>query len=159
MSTDTSPPAPRADTSTPRGGRVRLIVTVVLLLAAAGNGVGLWWGLSHRPKPEPNWTAVYRANNRGVGHMEQFDYRAAIVAFEEVVELAPDWWPGHVNLGIALLNRGGKEEAEAKKTGKTARAAKNNFQRAIAIVKEVPKREDGNKEDEPDWRYGLRRWY
>src|SRR5262245_40329322 len=48
--------------------------------------------------------AVFRANNRGVGHMERFEYEKAAAAFEEATQLAPDWVPGRINLGIALLN-------------------------------------------------------
>lgn len=48
--------------------------------------------------------AAARANLRGVGLMDQFDYAAAVEAFEEAVRLDPDSLPGRINLGIALLN-------------------------------------------------------
>src|SRR5262249_55064036 len=116
-----------------RRGRIRMVVAIALLVAA-GAGATLWWCLSrHQPKKEPDWTAVYRANTRGVGHMEQFKYEEAIHEFEMVVALAPDWWPGRVNLGIALLNRGGNAEAEAKKEGKASKATQNDFQRAMKL--------------------------
>ncbi|MBI1916378.1 MAG: VCBS repeat-containing protein [Planctomycetes bacterium] len=132
-----------------------MVVVIVPLLVAAGAGAALWWCLTHRAKPEPNWTAVYRANTRGVGYMEQFKYEQAIAEFEEVVDLAPDWWPGHVNLGIALLNRGGNEDAEAKNEGKTGKKAKSDFQRAVTIFKDVLKREEGNQEAETYCHYCL----
>jgi hypothetical protein len=49
--------------------------------------------------------AVLRANNVGVGHMERFEYPQAEDVFREVVRLAPNWLPGQINLGIALLNQ------------------------------------------------------
>jgi hypothetical protein len=48
--------------------------------------------------------AVERANNRGVGLMEMFDYEGAVKAFEEALSFDPDWLPGQINVGIALLN-------------------------------------------------------
>jgi len=42
--------------------------------------------------------------NRGVALMDQFRPVEAVAAFTEVVEKAPNWNAGHLNLGIALLN-------------------------------------------------------
>jgi len=42
--------------------------------------------------------------NRGVGLMDQYRPVEAVAAFEEVVQLAPDWVTGRLNYGIALLN-------------------------------------------------------
>src|SRR5262249_4144454 len=144
--TETPSPSPRPDQANPRRGGVRLVVAIALLVAM-GAGIALWWCLTHRKK-ETDWTAVYRANTRGVGHMEQFKYDEAIFEFEMVVALAPDWWPGQVNLGIALLNRGGNADAEAKKEGKTTKAPQSDFQRAVTLFKDVLKREAGNNEAE-----------
>src|SRR5262249_22362332 len=36
--------------------------------------------------------------------MEGYHYDEAVPEFEKVVRLAPDWLPGRINLGIALLN-------------------------------------------------------
>jgi hypothetical protein len=73
--------------------------------------------------------AVLRANNRGVGEMERFDYPKAAKEFEEVTRLAPDWAPGHINLGIALLN----EPKDPK-----------NLERAIALFEKVLQKEPEN---------------
>ncbi len=88
--------------SSSASGRRRVVVGVVAvaLLAAVGYAAWRWLG----PKPRPDMAAVLQANNRGVGLMEQFQYPDAVTAFEEVVKLAPDWAPGRINLGIALLN-------------------------------------------------------
>ena len=53
------------------------------------------------------WSANHgfgHANNRGVGHAERFEFTEAATDFDEVVRLAPDWLPGRINLGIALMS-------------------------------------------------------
>jgi hypothetical protein len=77
-------------------------VGLVLLAAVAYGG---WRLLKPKPKPGPDMVAVLTANNKGVGLMERFKPELAIIAFEQVVREAPDWLPGRINLGIALLNQ------------------------------------------------------
>jgi tetratricopeptide (TPR) repeat protein len=93
-----------------------VLIWIGFLIVLAAAAYGAYW-LVRNPdkgpvpvdssKRTPDMAAVVAANNRGVARMEQFDYPAAQTAFEEVVRLAPDWTPGQVNLGIALLNRSG----------------------------------------------------
>src|SRR5262245_3212370 len=85
-----------------------------LVVVTALVGLGVYWLRQPACPPLTDMTKVIEANNRGIGHMEQFEYDKAIPAFEEVVRLAPDWTPGQINLGIALLNRAGKDETEEK---------------------------------------------
>src|SRR5262249_12869072 len=54
--------------------------------------------------PHADMVEVLHANNRGVGRAECFQWANAVTAFEEVVRMAPQWLPGRINLGIALLN-------------------------------------------------------
>jgi hypothetical protein len=82
------------------------IGVVVLLLAAAG--AGAWWWM-HRPV---DWEAVYSQNNRAIAIMDAFHYAEAIPEFEKVVQMAPDWLAGRINLGIALLNAGGDDASK-----------------------------------------------
>ncbi|MCI0376352.1 MAG: FG-GAP-like repeat-containing protein [Gemmataceae bacterium] len=105
-----------------------LLVFLVLLLLGGG---AAWWFL--RPK-EPDMTAVLNANLRGIGHLEQFAYHKAAAEFENVVRLAPSWIPGRINLGIALLNWGGKE----KDTRVSA------LDRAVSLFQGVLKEEPDN---------------
>jgi hypothetical protein len=93
------------DTSGRRGWALWLAGILLVLLAALGGGV--WWWLT-RPI---NWEAVYAQNNHGIAVMEGFHYVEAIPEFEKVVRLAPDWLPGRINLGIALLNASGSDPA------------------------------------------------
>src|SRR6267142_2653285 len=82
---------------------VGLIILVVLLII----GWRLKWGAMPVVEPDKPVTAeVLELNNRGVGFMEQFEYADAARLFEQVVEKAPDWIPGQVNLGIAVYNQG-----------------------------------------------------
>ena len=81
------------------------IVLLILLLAAAG-GAAWWW--RHRPV---DWEAVYAQNNHAIAIMEGYHYSDAIPEFEKVVQMAPDWVPGRINLGIALLNAGGDDSS------------------------------------------------
>jgi hypothetical protein len=103
-------------------------------LAAAGL-IGVAVKVNLKP---PDMVAVMHANNRGVGHMEQ--YKVGIVPavkdFEDVVRLAPDWTPGQINLGIALMNlaKGDLPPEEQKKAN----------QRALAIFADVLKKDPNN---------------
>ena len=64
---------------------------------------------------------AYRANNRGVALLEQFNYDGAAVAFREALKIAPDLGLARVNLAIALFygNKGG-EAADAARAAATA---------------------------------------
>ena len=77
----------------------------ILFLAAVGGGI---WGWLRRP---PDMEVVYQTNNHGIALMDQFDYAGAIPVFEKAVQAAPEWLPGRINLGIALLNAGGSDPA------------------------------------------------
>ncbi len=108
--------------------RIGLAAGLVGLLAILA-GFILWTLTRPKPNVGPDMPAVLRANSRGVGYMERFDFPPAVKAFEEVVQLAPDWMPGKINLGIALMNvaRGDlpQEQTEAA------------YQRAISLFEEV----------------------
>ena len=47
--------------------------------------------------------SAYRANNRGVALLEQFNYDGAAAAFREALKIAPDLGMARVNLAIALF--------------------------------------------------------
>jgi hypothetical protein len=82
--------------------RKKAWLLALLGVLVVGLAAGVWWWL-HR-KPTPDMVAVLEKNNEGIGLMEQFQYEQAVPVFEAVVRLAPDWQPGYINLGIALLN-------------------------------------------------------
>lgn len=86
----------------PRRGWGLWIALIVLFSVAAG--VGAWWWL-HRP---PDWEAVYNQNDYAITVLTGGHYPEAVVEFDKLVALAPDWLPGRINLGIALLNAGGE---------------------------------------------------
>jgi hypothetical protein len=73
-----------------------------LLLVVPGTYVGC--ERRNTSHPATDMAAVLHTNNTGVGWMEQFEYAKAVKAFRDVVQLAPEWTPGRINLGIALLN-------------------------------------------------------
>ena len=56
---------------------------LLALLVIAGLAV-CWWLLLF----SPDLVGAQQANNRGIGHMEQFDYWKAMTAFEEAVQQA-----------------------------------------------------------------------
>ncbi|MCA9290496.1 MAG: VCBS repeat-containing protein, partial [Phycisphaerales bacterium] len=93
---------------------VMLAATLVALATALG-------GCSSKPPaptPGPVSTTLddqtVALNNRGVALMGQFDYPAARAVFRQVVDRAPGWLDGRVNLAIATLNCDGEAEiAEA----------------------------------------------
>src|SRR5262249_13151541 len=105
--------------ATARAGGIRPWLWVGLVLLVAGGGAAVPWQLLvRRGSSGPDMVAVLQANNRGVGHLEQYrgGIAQAVKDFEEVARLAPDWTPGQINLGIALMNyaRGPQLSAEEK---------------------------------------------
>jgi tetratricopeptide (TPR) repeat protein len=49
--------------------------------------------------------------NRGIIHMQARDLESAISDYRAAIALDPDLAEAHVNLGIALLHRGGQDQA------------------------------------------------
>ncbi len=95
---------PSSPARSPRRWGVWIGVLVVLLAAAGG---GAWWWM-HRPV---DWDAVYKQNNYAISIMDGFHYEKAIPEFERVVEMAPAWTVGRINLGIALLNASSENQS------------------------------------------------
>jgi lipoprotein NlpI len=106
--------------------RAKLRFFLLAGLLVIGLVGGAWWWFQR--KPAPDMVAVLEANNRGVGLMESFKYEEAVEAFEEVVRLDPDWQPGRINLGIALLNTDTPE----------------NLKRAVAQFNDILKKDPDN---------------
>ena len=92
--------------------------------------------------PPAELAAVMAAHYKGLGLMEQFDYRAAAEAFQEVHRRAPGWVPGAVNLAIALFNDSGVQSEQAKKSG--GKPAPDNFDEALKLLAGVIERDPGN---------------
>jgi tetratricopeptide (TPR) repeat protein len=103
------------DASHSAGGRRWgvLLGALVMLIAAVGGALCWWW---LRPV---DWDAVYAQNNHAITVMEGYHYEQAIAEFEKVVRLAPDWLPGRINLGIALLNASGSRSELIPRCRKT----------------------------------------
>src|SRR5262249_51518150 len=119
------------------------LAAILILLVLAASGAAIWWFVWGRKAP-PDMVAVLKANNRGVGFMEKFQYDKAVAAFEEVVKMAPDWLPGRINLGIALLNLGGEKGGLKPKDNE-------HLQRAVAWFQEILK----DYPDDPHAHYCL----
>jgi FG-GAP-like repeat/Tetratricopeptide repeat/ASPIC and UnbV len=102
-------------TDLPARSRRPWLVALVLIVLAAGYVLYR----QYTKVREPDMAAALAANNKGIGLMEQFQYQPAADAFETVVALAPNWTPGRINLGIALLNT-----AKDPKDANLARARK-----------------------------------
>jgi tetratricopeptide (TPR) repeat protein len=131
-------------TEAPKGRGRGLALLALLVVVAAAAGGGVWWWLHREPThtAQPDMVAVLHQNNLGVGYMEMFDYKRAVPAFEKVIEMAPDWIPGQINLGIALLNRGGQSQ-QAGAAG-AAQGAKVDMERAIELFENVLQKDPNN---------------
>ncbi|MCI0460611.1 MAG: FG-GAP-like repeat-containing protein, partial [Gemmataceae bacterium] len=117
-----------------------LIWAVVLVVLAAGAYFAWRWFATPTP---PDMTAVLAANTRGVGLMDQYRYEEAVKAFEEVVKSAPDWVPGRINLGIALMNAGQEQKQGAPEQAPQGRKHPN-LKRATDLFREILKQEPQN---------------
>ena len=97
-----STPVPNAPLPPPGRQRWWLLAGVVLLLV----GLVAWALVKKRQGEEVRLQlqAAAEANSRGVGLMEQFNYDDAAVEFRAALELAPEWLPARINLGLALYN-------------------------------------------------------
>src|SRR5260370_15939927 len=81
----------------------------IILLAVSSGYFTYWWLTKKKPTTTSasrsvDMSAVLRDNNRGIGYMERFNYPKALETFEHVNQTEPNWLPGKINLGIALLN-------------------------------------------------------
>lgn len=86
----------------PVSSRLHLIWIPLVLLVLL---IAVYWYFAFSARVGTTLSpAAQQAFNRGIGSMEQFDYPKAAAAFGEVVTLHPDWLPGRINQGIALLN-------------------------------------------------------
>ena len=56
--------------------------------------------------PRERLERAYRASNRGVALLEQYDYAAAATAFREALQIEPALAAAHLNLSLALLYGG-----------------------------------------------------
>ena len=74
---------------------------ILLFLALAG-GAG-WW--CYQQYFAIDMTKVTALNDRGLEHIELFEFDKAVSVFQEVVKLAPNWEPGKTNLQNALSSR------------------------------------------------------
>ena len=61
-------------------------------------------GLAAEQLPAQHLDRIVERFNRGVALMEQYRPGDAAEAFGDVVDLAPDWTRGRLNLGLALMN-------------------------------------------------------
>ncbi len=117
--------------------QLAFLISGIVILAAA---VFIWWRINRANENARKMTEALEANNRGVAYMDQFKFKDAVDEFSKVVELAPDWTPGQINLAIALYNKGGSDLA---KSGGGQRED-DNIRRAIGIFRDVLKREPDN---------------
>ena len=88
--------------SAPRIGRLWTWAVLVLVLVVVIAGYVGWSWLGRTPTPPPaDMVEVLHLNNQGVGYAECFQWAKAVDVFTDVVQRAPDWLPGRINLGIA----------------------------------------------------------
>jgi Flp pilus assembly protein TadD len=94
---------------------VKIVLVAVMAVLAALQQPG---GRGAKPA---DLEGAYRANNRGVALLEQFNYDGAATAFSEALKTAPDLAIARVNLAIALLYASKNVEgADAARAGVAA---------------------------------------
>ena len=117
----TPPPPPRR----------RWPLALLALLLLAGAGAGAYFAF-FRPKPKPaaDMDAALAANLRGVGFMEQHEFKKAEPEFAEAARLAPDWIPARVNLAIAKFNQ---QDPNSKELSTKSQEARDLFAQVLAV--------------------------
>ena len=93
--------------------RTLLFALLLTALGCAQEGTGV---RSLTPEEERVDRIVARFND-GIAYMERYEPARAVEAFDEVLELSPDWSEARLNLAIALLNsqqEGDLERAEVE---------------------------------------------
>lgn len=91
---------------------------------------------AQEPQQTAQLASILAEFNHGCGYMEMFEYAKAALAFNQVVEAAPDWTAARFNQGLAYLNMAG-ENKEAKRLGST----KEMIETAIATFQDVLQRD------------------
>ena len=84
---------------------MKILITTVLIALAALQQPG---GGGAKPVDLEN---AYRANNRGVALLEQFNYDGAATAFRDALKVSPDLAIARANLAIALFYASKNQEA------------------------------------------------
>ncbi len=86
---------------------------------------------------------AYRANNRGVALLEQFNYDGAATAFREALKIAPDLGIARVNLAIALFYANkAAEAADAARAGVSALPASPTSHYIAGLIAKTDNRLD-----------------
>jgi tetratricopeptide (TPR) repeat protein len=80
-----------------------------------------------------------RWNNLGIGFLDQQQYSDAIAAFEEVVQLRPDYEDGYVNLGLTYIEW--EKYSQARQPLEKALELHPNYARALYYLALVERRE------------------
>lgn len=101
-----------------RSAWLRMIVCPVIASLIILGVLGLAWWLRQRELCANRASAI-EANHRGIVLIEQFHSQEAISEFEEAVRRDPDWLPGRINLGIALLDAGGDDSSQLSRCRST----------------------------------------
>jgi cytochrome c-type biogenesis protein CcmH/NrfG len=87
--------------------------------------------------------SAYRANNRGVALLEQFNYDGAAIAFREALKIAPDLGIVRVNLAIALFYANqAAEAADAARAGVSALPASPTSHYVAGLIAKTDNRLD-----------------
>jgi VCBS repeat protein/ASPIC/UnbV protein/tetratricopeptide repeat protein len=85
----------------------------------------------------------YRANNRGVALLEQFNYDGAAAAFREALTISPDLGIARVNLAIALFyGNKAAEAADAARAGVSALPASPTSHYVAGLIAKTDNRLD-----------------
>ena len=96
-------------------------LSIVLATAVAMALAALQPPAAQPAAPRERLERAYRASNRGVALLEQFDYPAAAAAFREALQIEPGLAAARLNLAIALLYAGQADAALVE--ARTAAAA------------------------------------
>jgi tetratricopeptide (TPR) repeat protein len=96
-----------------------------------------WAVAGHVSSQDRKTVPILAEFNRGTAYMEMYDYAKAALAFNKVLEAAPDWTAARFNRGLAYFNMAGEKKPD-KRLGPTQEMVDTAIASFEEILRKAP---------------------